>query len=65
MDEHTDQTSHEQSDGITEDMLHKSAYEIRQEEEKKAYQKKSKTRCPTVLKNLFIIGNITITSPRA
>lgn len=40
MDEHTDQTGHEQGDGMTEDMLHKSAYEVQQEEEKKAYQKK-------------------------
>lgn len=40
MDEHTEHAAHEQGDGITEDMNHKSAYEIQREEEQRAHQKK-------------------------
>lgn len=40
MDEHNNQAGHEQEDSTTEDMMHKSAYEIQKEEEKREYQKK-------------------------
>lgn len=40
MDEHTERTGLDHEGGITEDMMHKSAYEIQKEEEKRAYQKK-------------------------
>lgn len=40
MDERTEHTGQENSEGITEEMLHKSAYEIQKEEEEKAYNKK-------------------------
>ncbi|OME98532.1 spore germination protein [Paenibacillus amylolyticus] len=40
MDERTEHTGQGNSEGITEEMLHKSAYEIQKEEEEKAYNKK-------------------------
>lgn len=51
MDVRSDNDGHNSSEATSEEMMHKSPYEIQEEEEKKAYEKRSKMKCLTVSRN--------------